>query len=256
MRLEGRVAIVTGAASGIGKAIACRFATEGAHVVVNDLEEEPIGGGPSTRETIAELGGTSSFVKADVSRWDDVDNLIGQTVERQGRLDIIVNNAALFNATTILETTEDEWDRLMNVNLRGVFLCCKRAIIQMLDQPLQDEVRGRIINISSQQGLVGAPGFFAYAVSKGGVANLTRSLAVDYGARGVLVNAVAPGRIITHTHPEDTQEQSLAVATSRTPFDRLGRPEDVAGAALFLASQDATFVSGVNLLVDGGWTAW
>jgi NAD(P)-dependent dehydrogenase (short-subunit alcohol dehydrogenase family) len=256
MKLEGRVAVVTGASSGIGKAIACSLAEEGAHVVVNDIRAEPIGGGETTTAKIAASGGASSFVTADVSRWDEVDRLISDTVKRLGRLDIIVNNAALFNATNILETTEEEWDRLMNVNLRGVFLCCKRAIMQMLDQSLRGEARGRIINISSQHGLLGAPGFCAYAVSKGGVANLTRQLAVDYGSKGILVNAVAPGRIITHTHAQDADEQSLAVAHARTPFNRLGRAEDVAGAALFLASDDATFISGVNLLVDGGWTAY
>jgi NAD(P)-dependent dehydrogenase (short-subunit alcohol dehydrogenase family) len=170
----------------------------------------------------------------------------------------MVNNAAVFHARNILATTEDDWDSLMAVNLRGVFLCCKRALMQMTTQPPVHEVRGRIVNISSQHGMVGPPDFFSYGVSKGGVVQLTRQLAVDYARDGILVNAVAPGRILTGTHPgeDDPTGAALAYSRSRTPYPRLGRPADVAGAALFLASDDCTFVSGHNLLVDGGWMAY
>jgi NAD(P)-dependent dehydrogenase (short-subunit alcohol dehydrogenase family) len=143
----------------------------------------------------------------------------------------------------------------MNVNLRGVFLCCKRAIAEMVEQDPIGEVRGRVINISSQHGMVGSPGHVAYSASKGGVVNLTRQLAVDYARRGILVNAVAPGKIMTGS-PEQADPERTAYAEARTPFSRLGRPTDVAGAVAFLASDDSLYVSGTNLLVDGGWMAY
>jgi NAD(P)-dependent dehydrogenase (short-subunit alcohol dehydrogenase family) len=197
------------------------------------------------------------FVQADMSRWDDVDRLVSTAVERYGRLDVMVNNAGIAGAYSkaLLETEESDWDAIMAVNLRGVFLCCKRAIAQMLAQEPAGEVRGRVINISSQHGMIGPPGHVAYAASKGGVVNMTRQIAVDYGPRGVLVNAVAPGKILTGS-PEQQDPDTLAYSHARTPFHRLGRPDDVAGAALFLASDDSGYVSGTNLLVDGGWMAY
>jgi NAD(P)-dependent dehydrogenase (short-subunit alcohol dehydrogenase family) len=266
MRLEGKTAIVTGAASGIGRAIALRFASEGAAVVVSDIRESPIWDRGDERETddrstatlIQEGGGKGKFIQADVSKWDDVDQLVTTAVSEFGRLDIMVNSAAVFEATNILDTTEEDWDRLMDVNLRGQFLSCKRAIFQMLQQEPVNEVRGRIVNISSQHGMVGPPEYFSYAVSKAGNAQMTRQLAVDYGKQGIIVNAVAPGRIITGSHPgeADMTDPLLGYSRSRTPFSRLGRPEDIAGPALFLASDDCSFVSGHNLLVDGGWMAY
>ena len=251
-RLAGRVAVVTGSASGIGRAIALRFAEEAATVVVSDVRRGPREGGRPTHEVIG-----ADFVEADVSSWDQVDRLVTGTVERHGRLDVIVNNAGIAGAHSrgLLETTEEDWDAIMAVNLRGVFLCCKRAIAQMLAQEPIGDVRGRVVNISSQHGMVGPPGHVAYAASKGGVVNLTRQLAVDFGPRQVLVNAVAPGKILTGS-PEQQNEEALAYSQARTPFWRLGRPADVAGAALFLAADESGYVSGVNLLVDGGWMAY
>jgi glucose 1-dehydrogenase len=256
-RLSGRVAVVTGSASGLGRAIAIRLATEGASVVVSDVRADPVEGGKPTEDLITGLAGSCVRRDADVSRWTDVDRLIGETVERFGRVDLMVNNAARFGppSATIMETSEADWDAIMGVNLRGVFLCAKRAISEMLGQEPIGDVRGRVINISSQHGMVGAPANFAYCVSKGGIVNLTRQLAVDYGPLGVLVNAVAPGRIMTGA-PGDEDLAKLAYATSRTPFHRLGRPADVAGAVAYLASDDALYVSGTNLLVDGGWMAY
>jgi len=143
----------------------------------------------------------------------------------------------------------------MAVNLRGVFLCCKRAIAEMVAQEPIGEARGRVIIISSQHGMIGPPGHVAYAASKGGLVNLTHQLAVDYARSGILVNAVAPGKILTGS-PEQQNPETLAYAAARTPFPRLGRPDDVAGAAVFLASEDSGYVSGINLLVDGGWMAY
>jgi NAD(P)-dependent dehydrogenase (short-subunit alcohol dehydrogenase family) len=251
-RLAGRVAVVTGAASGIGRAIALRFAEEGATVVVSDIRTEPRDGGVPTHDLLG-----TEFVEADASRWDDVDRLVSGTVERYGCLDVMVCNAGVAGpySKPLLETTEEDWDAIMAVNLRGVFLCCKRAVAQMVEQEPVDDVRGRVVNISSQHGMVGPPGHVAYAASKGGVVNLTRQIAVDYGPRQVLVNAVAPGKILTGS-PEQQDPDALAYSHARTPFWRLGRPGDVAGAALFLAGADSGYVSGVNLLVDGGWMAY
>jgi NAD(P)-dependent dehydrogenase (short-subunit alcohol dehydrogenase family) len=253
-RLADRVAIVTGSASGLGRAIALRFAAEGARVVVSDVRIDPREGGDPTHELIDDRG---LFVEADVSRTDDVDRLVATAVERYGRLDVMVCNAGIAGSYSkpLLETTDEDWDAIMAVNLRGVFLCCRRAIAQMLEQEPIGEVHGRVVNISSQHGMVGPPGHVAYAASKGGVVNLTRQIAVDYGPRGVLVNAVAPGKILTGS-PEQQSPETLAYSHARTPFHRLGRPDDVAGAALFLASDDSGYVSGTNLLVDGGWMAY
>jgi NAD(P)-dependent dehydrogenase (short-subunit alcohol dehydrogenase family) len=254
MRLEGRVAVVTGGSSGIGRAIALRFADEGALVVVGDVVGEPREGGEATDTLLGERG---LRVEADVSRWDDVDRLVTTAVERFGRLDVMVCNAGIAGRRSkpLLETTEEDWDAIMAVNLRGVFLCCKRAIAQMVGQEPIGEWRGRVIVISSQHGMIGPPGHVAYAASKGALVNLTHQLAVDYARRGILVNAVAPGKILTGS-PEQQDDEALAYSHARTPFPRLGRPDDVAGAALFLASDDSGYVSGVNLLVDGGWMAY
>src|SRR5438132_4815747 len=252
MRLENRVVVVTGGSSGLGRAIALRFANEGAHVVVGDVTREPREGGETT-ETL--LGDRGFHVDADVSRGEDVDELVGAAVERFGRLDVMVCNAGIAGrySKSLLETTDDDWDAIMAVNLRGVFLCCRRAIGQMVEQEPIGEARGRVIIISSQHGMIGPPGHLAYAVSKGGLVNMTHQLAVDYARRGVFVNAVAPGKILTGS-PEQQNPETLAYSHARTPFPRLGRPEDVAGAALFLASDDSGYVSGVNLLsTAAGW---
>lgn len=171
MRLAGRTAIVTGAASGIGRAIARRFAQEGAFVVVSDIREDPIWDAEDSQPTAQRIiadGGSAEFVRADVSQAGDIDHLVSTAVDRFGRVDILVNNAGLVSSSSVLETSEADWDRLMSVNLRGQFLACKRAIEQMITQDPIGEVRGRIVNVASQHGLVGPPEYFAYAVSKGG----------------------------------------------------------------------------------------
>jgi NAD(P)-dependent dehydrogenase (short-subunit alcohol dehydrogenase family) len=254
VRIQNRVAVVTGGSSGLGRAIALRFAEEGARVVVGDVTSEPREGGATTAELLGERG---MHLDADVSRAEDVDRLVSAAVEHYGRLDVMVCNAGISGrySKSLLETTEEDWDAIMAVNLRGVFLCCKRAIGEMVEQEPIGEARGRVIIISSQHGMIGPPGHVAYAVSKGGLVNLTHQLAVDYAKRGILVNAIAPGKILTGS-PEQQDPETLAYSHARTPFPRLGRPEDVAGAALFLASDDSGYVSGVNLLVDGGWMAY
>jgi glucose 1-dehydrogenase len=253
--LGGKVAVVTGASSGIGRAIALRYAAEGARLALADLTEAPVEGGEPTLELIRRDGGEAFHLATDVSAWDQVDRLIGETVGRFGRLDVMVNNAAIYTGTTLLETTEAQWNRVMAVNLTGLFFGCKRAIQQMLDQAPVGEVRGRIVNISSQHGMVAAPGDCAYGVSKAGAAYITRQIAVDYAKDLIVCNAVAPGKIVTGKPGVDSDPARLENARRRTPWPRLGRPADVAGAALFLASDLASYVTGTNLMVDGGWMA-
>jgi glucose 1-dehydrogenase len=252
--LQNRVAVVTGGSSGLGRAMALRFADEGARVVVGDVTSEPREGGETTASLLGDRG---MHIDTDVSKAADVDRLVSAAVEQYGRIDVMVCNAGISGrySKSLLETTEEDWDAIMDVNLRGVFLCCKRAIGEMVEQDPIGETRGRVIIISSQHGMIGPPGHVAYAVSKGGLVNLTHQLAVDYAKRGILVNAIAPGKILTGS-PEQQDPETLAYSHARTPFPRLGRPDDVAGAALFLASDDSGYVSGINLLVDGGWMAY
>ena len=258
-RLADRVCIVTGAASGIGRAIARRFAAEGAQVVILDPRSEPIEGGESTVDLITEAGGQAERLDVDVSDWDALDAAVSETVERFGALHVMVNNAAIYTGTDLLATTSDDSDRVMAVNLRGVFNGCKRAVMQMLAQEPIGEARGRIVNISSQHGMIACPGDIAYGVSKAGTVYITRQVAHDYAARGIVCNAVAPGKILTG-RTDAIDEASLEYARSRTPMareplGRLGRPDDVAGAALFLASDECRYINGENLMVDGGWMA-
>ena len=250
--------MVTGGSSGLGRAMSLAFAREGADVVIGDVREDPREGGRPTVELIAEAGGSAVLLEADAGRWDDIDRLVQTAVERRGRLDVMVPNAIVAgpHSRGLLETTEEDWDAIMHVGLRGVFLCCKRAVQQMLGQEPVAEARGRVINISSQHGMIGAPGHVAYCTAKGGIVNLTRQLAVDFGPQGIIVNAIAPGKILTRPADEPDSPDVLAYSHARTPFARLGRPADVAAAAVFLASDECTYVSGTNLMVDGGWMAY
>jgi NAD(P)-dependent dehydrogenase (short-subunit alcohol dehydrogenase family) len=253
--LEGRVAIVTGGASGIGRAIALKFAAEGALVVVADTREDPIEGGEPTVTQIRGEGRRALFWPTDVSQWVDVDRLVSEIARLHGRLDVIVNNAATYTGTKLLDTTEEQWNRVMAVNLTGMFFGCKRAVQQMMTQEPVSEVRGRIVNISSQHGMIAAPGDCAYGVSKAGAVYLTRQVAADYAKDLIVCNAVAPGKIITGKPAIDSDPARLAYSKSRTPWPRLGQPSDVANAALYLASDLASYVTGTNLMVDGGWMA-
>jgi glucose 1-dehydrogenase len=254
-----RSVIVTGSSSGIGRAIAERLAGRGFFVVLADIRRDPVTGGEPTDEVIARQGGDCEFVLADVSRPADCAGLVARAVARTGSLDVVVNNAALagIHSKPLLQTSDDDFDAIFAVNIRGPFLLCREAIRQMLTQRASGDARGRIINITSQHGMVGAPGHCAYAISKGALVQFTRQIAVEHGRDGIICNAVAPGKIVTGAVGDlSKDEESAAYVRSRTPFGRLGQPGDVAAAVDFLASADATYISGINLMVDGGWMAY
>jgi NAD(P)-dependent dehydrogenase (short-subunit alcohol dehydrogenase family) len=253
--LSAKTAIVTGASSGIGRAIALSFAVEGASVVVADCVLDPVEGGEPTVNLIRAAGGEASFESVDVSRWDDIDGLVRRTVARYGRLDIMVNNAATYSGTKLLETRVDQWEQVMAVNMTGIFHGCKRAIEQMLSQEPRAEVRGRILNLGSQHGIIAARGDAPYGVSKAGAIYLTKQIAVDYARDLIVCNCISPGKIVTGKPGLAMDPANLALARERTPWPRLGRPQDVANAAVFLASDRASFITGANLVVDGGWLA-
>jgi NAD(P)-dependent dehydrogenase (short-subunit alcohol dehydrogenase family) len=255
-RLQGRVALVTGGASGIGRAIADRFAREGAVVVIADVTTTVREGGTPTHEWLAAEGLSVEHIATDVSVEAACEAAVTHTVTRHGRLDILVNDAAITLGKSLLDCTREDWDHILAVNLTGCFLMARAAVRQMLAQPPRGEVRGRIVNISSQHGMVASPGDIAYGTSKAGVAYLTRQIAVDYASQGIVCNAVAPGKILTGKTGRAIDPAMIAYSHARTPWPRLGRPDDVAGAALFLASDDAMFVTGENLMVDGGWMAY
>ena len=252
-------AIVTGSSSGIGRAVARRLAADGLPVVLTDIRRDPLTGGEPTEAQISREGGRCEFVLADVSSVEACDALVRLAAERFGRLEVLVNNAVLAGSHSkpLIDTLDEDWDAMMAVNLRAPFLLCRAAVRLMLTQEPRGEVRGRIVNITSQHGMVGVPGHFAYAVGKGGLVQMTRQIAVEHGRDGIICNAVAPGKILTGA-PGDlaADPASAAYVRSRTPFARLGEPEDVAAAVSFLASDQASYISGINMLVDGGWMAY
>ncbi len=254
-RLVGKTAIVTGASSGIGRAIAMRYAAEGAYVVIADITTEAKEGGEPTADVIAADGGNAEFHHVDVAEATAVDALFDAFLARHDRLDILVNNAMTYCSKPCHDTSEAEWDRVMDVNLKGAYLCSRRAIIQMLKQDVINEARGRIVNISSQHGMISCPGDISYGVSKAGNVYMTRQIAADYAKDHIICNAVAPGKILTGAPDIPTTPEALEYSHARTPMPRLGKPEDVASAAVFLASDEATYMTGVNLMVDGGWRA-
>lgn len=249
-RLDGKVALITGVAAGIGRATANLFAKEGARIVGADIDEE---GGKSITEKIQAFGGGMTFVKTDVSHESDIKALFEITRE-MGGVDILFNNAGVEVAKGLLDTSEEDWDKNVNVNLKSVFFCCKYAIQQM-----KENGKGVIINNSSVAGLVGSfsP---AYSAAKGGIIALTKALAADFGEYNIRVNCICPGAIETPMLERviEFQGDSNEVRARRLknyPLNRFGYPHEVAQTALFLASDDSTFVTGATIVVDGGFTA-
>lgn len=255
-RIDGRTAVVTGSGNGIGRAIALALGAAGAHVMVSDVLEDD---GEATARTIRDAGGSAAFVAADVSRVEDSSRLVSTTLDTFGGLDILVNNAGVGGGQQRLHELEPEdFDRVIDVNLRGTFLCTKYAIGHFLTVG-----GGRIVNIASTYGLIGAPKAPAYCASKGGIINLTRQLAVDYGPDGIRVNAICPGYIDTglgRRRSRLTPEQIAAATAIREkaagmqPLGRQAQPAEVAEVALFLASDASSFMTGSIVPVDGGCT--
>jgi len=247
MKLQNKVAIITGAGSGIGKAIAILFAKEGAKVVVANRRVDK---GEATVLEIKNLGGEAIFVQTDVSKWEDVDRMVSKAVATYGKVDILVNNAGIVRFGPLHQTDEVIWNEIININLKGVFYCMKRVITEMLKIG-----KGKIVNIASIAGLVGFDQIGPYCASKGGIIALTREAALEYAKNKINVNVIAPGVIKTEmTEGMLADEEVKKGFESQTPYPRLGEPEDIAYAALYLASDEADFVTGEVLVVDGGWT--
>lgn len=249
MRLEGKVALVTGSSQGIGRGIAERFAREGADVAINYYRTP--GGAEDVLREVERVGRRGLLVQADVSKVAEVKQLVAAAVERFGRLDILVNNAGIESDAPFWEVTEAEYDRVLDTNLKGIFFT-SQAFVQHL---LQNDRRGKIVNISSVHEELPFPRFAAYCASKGGLKMLTRNLAVELGPRGITVNNIAPGAIETPINTTLLNDPlRLHALLQQIPLGRLGRPEDVAGLATFLASDDADYVTGATFFVDGGLT--
>lgn len=251
-RAEGRTAIVTGGSSGIGRAICLKLAGEGANVVVADVRSEPLENGAPTHEKIQSEGGDSIFIETDVSDEESVQDMVYQAAERFGKIDILVNNAGVHHSASVTDESEEGWDEIMNVNLKGCFLCSKHVLEHME----AEDIDGDVVNIGSIAGLVGYGESAAYCASKGGIVELTREMALDYGGDGININAVDPG-VIKTAMTEDLREdeETRQFMEQNTIAPRLGEPEDIANAVLFLASDESDFILGENLVVDGGWTA-
>jgi NAD(P)-dependent dehydrogenase (short-subunit alcohol dehydrogenase family) len=250
-RLDGKVALITGAASGMGKVAALLFATEGASVIVADVTDDE---GRATAHTITDGGGSAAYVHADVSSANEVEAMVRLAVERFGGLHVLYNNAGVFPAddASVIDTPESTWDRVMQINLKGVFLGCKYGIPAMLESG-----GGSIINVASFVALMGAATpQVAYTASKGGVLSMTREIAVEFARRNIRANALCPGPIETPLLAELMSDPARrARRLVHIPIGRLGQAHEVVNAALFLASDESSLVTGATFVVDGGITA-
>jgi NAD(P)-dependent dehydrogenase (short-subunit alcohol dehydrogenase family) len=250
--LSGRKAIVTGGAGGIGRAAALMLAKAGAAVTIVDLDES---GGESVIRQILQEGGKGIFVRGDVSRAEDCLNAVRETVEAWGGVDILFNNAGIVRRASVTDLSVEDWDRVMAVNVRSMFLMCKYAI------PFMEHAGGgAIINNASGWGLTGGPQAAVYCASKGAVVNLTRAMAIDYGPKNIRVNCIAPGDTDTSMLRNEARqlgepEAAFLKDSASRPLGRIARPEEIASTVVFLASEAASFVTGAILAVDGGGLA-
>lgn len=244
MQLKNKVAIVTGAKQGIGLGIALALAKAGCHVVVSDVD---LAGCEKAAAKIKKFKVKTLAVACDVSKKTEVDNLVSKTVKEFGRLDILVNNAGIFPFVSFADMTETNWDKVQEVNLKGTFLCSQAAVKKM-------KAGGKIVNISSIASLIGFEGLVHYCASKGGVNGMTRALALELAAKKINVNAVAPGAIETPGLTTAMTKEARQGTLAAIPWKRLGTPDDIAQAVVFLASDQADYITGQILVVDGGWT--
>jgi len=248
MKLKNKIAIVTGSGGGIGKSIALELAKEGAKVVVSDID---LKGCQNVCNEIKKINSDVIAVKCDVSKKSDVDAMIKKTIQKFQKIDILVNNAGVVLMKPFVEMTEKDWDFILDINLKGVFLCTNAVARQMIKQK-----SGKIISVASIAGKVGFMNTSAYCASKAGIINLARELALELSPHNINVNVIAPGVIATKmTEDMLKDKKTKKVLLASTPLGRVGQPEEIGKAAVFLASDDSKFITGHTLVVDGGWLA-
>lgn len=250
--LDGKVALITGAGSGIGRAIAVLFAKEGAEVGVADISDND---GKQTVAEIKKKGGGAVFVHGDVSKSDSVKKMVEVTFKEFGKLTVLVNNAGIESVGSVAELTEEAWDKVIDVNLKGTFLCSKYSVPKIIQSG-----GGVIINIASVLGLIGSKGESAYCASKGGIIALTRAMAMDFAPRGIRVNCICPGSVLTPTFERvmtaaGDYKSSFKRNLEKIPLKRVAEPDEIAQVALYLASDMSSYMTGSALVIDGGWSA-
>jgi len=252
MRLEGRVALITGGTSGIGTATAMRFAREGAKVAITGRNTER---GEKVVEDIIENGGEALFIRSDVRFADECREVVEQTLARFGKIDVLFNNAGVFHPKSVIECTEEEWDETIDSSLKGAFLMSKFVLPSMIEQG-----SGSIIHTSSGWGILGGDKAAAYCAAKGGLIIMAKAMAIDHGPAGIRVNCVCPGDVLTPMLPEDAARRGMSweeyeAGAGNRPLGRIGTADEIADAVLFLASDESSFVTGDALVVDGGGVA-
>ena len=252
MRLEGKVALITGGTSGIGRATAIRFSGEGAAVAITGRNAER---GEQVVKDIVENGGEALFIRSDVRNAEDCRQAVEQTLERFGKIDVLFNNAGVFHPKSVPDCTEEEWDETIDSSLKGAFLMSKYTLPSMIERG-----SGSIIHTSSGWGILGGDKAAAYCAAKGGLIVMAKAMAIDHGPDGIRVNCVCPGDVLTPMLPDDAEKRGMAwddyaVGAADRPLGRIGSAEDIANAVLYLASDESSFVTGDALVVDGGGVA-